>query len=122
MSDTALVKTIILKAPVEKVWKFLTVPERIAQWFHETDRPLDTAGTEFSWLKFDPDAEDRRQMWGRVIESDPPRRLVHTFTHDGIEELETTVTWELTPIAGGTHLRLVHEGLDQRKDQVGAPW
>ncbi|WP_300378550.1 SRPBCC domain-containing protein [Henriciella sp.] len=120
MSDTAIVKTIILKAPIEKVWTFLTVPEKLANWFHETDRALGTAGTEFVWYKFDPTAEDRTQMWGRVLESDPPKRLVHTFTHHGIDELETTVTWELTPITGGTHLKLTHEGLEHRKDQVGA--
>lgn len=120
MSDTALIKTIILKAPPEKVWTFLTVPEKLANWFHETDQPLDKAGTEFVWYKFDLDAEDRTQMWGKVLEAEPPKRLVHTFTHSGIEELETTVTWELTPITGGTLLRLTHEGLAQREDQIGA--
>lgn len=120
MSDTAIVKTIILKAPAEKVWTFLTVPEKLGHWFHKTDKPLDTAGTEFAWLKFDSDTDDHKQMWGRVLEAEPPRRLVHTFTHDGIEGLETIVTWELTPITGGTHLKLTHEGLDKRKDQLGA--
>jgi len=120
VSDTPIIKTVILKAPPEKVWTFLTVPEKIANWFHETSRPLDKAGTDFVWYKFDPDAEDRKQMWGRVIEADPPRRLVHTFTHNGIEGLETTVTWDLTPIAGGTHLKLTHDGLEKRKAQLGA--
>lgn len=120
MSDTAIIKTLYLKAPIEKVWAFLTVPEKLARWFHETDRPLDEKGAAFQWYRHDSSAEDRKLMWGRVLECTPPTRLVHTFTHQWIEGLETTVSWELTPVDGGTRLLLTHTGLDKREDAIGA--
>ena len=120
MTDTPIIKTVILKAPPEKVWAFLTVPEKLARWFHETDRPIDKQGTDFVWYSHDTGTADRKMMWGRVLEAVPPTRLVHTFTHEWIEGLETTVTWELTPLKGGTQLKLTHEGLEKREDQIGA--
>ncbi|WP_300392285.1 SRPBCC domain-containing protein [Henriciella sp.] len=118
MSDTAIEKTIHLKSPIEKVWAFLTTPDKLARWFHETDQPLDKAGVDFIWLRHDTDAGDRKLMWGRVLEADAPNRLVHTFTHQWIDGMETTVTWELTAIGDGTRLKLTHEGLDQRENPI----
>lgn len=118
MSETDIVKTLYLKAPIEKVWAFLTVPEKLARWFHETDRALDERGAQFTWLRHDSAAEDRRLMWGEVIECDPPRLLVHTFSHEWIEGLVTTVRWELAEVDGGTRLLMTHGGLGAAKDPL----
>jgi len=46
---------------------------------------------------------------GKVIEADPPRRLVQTWTAAWHNE-ETTLTWELTEYAGPlTGLTLTHD-------------
>lgn len=110
MSDAVMIKTIYLKASPEKVWRHLTEKELLARWFHETNKDL-TAGAEFEWLSFDQDKDDRKLMWGEVLERDPPHKLVHTFTHQWLNGVVTTVTWELTKIEGGTQLRLTHAGL-----------
>lgn len=110
MSDAVMIKTIYLKASPEKVWRHLTEKELLARWFHETNKDL-TKGAEFEWLSFDQDKDDRKLMWGKVLERDPPRKLVHTFTHQWLNGVVTTVTWELTKIEGGTQLRLTHAGL-----------
>ena len=39
--------------------------------------------------------------WGKVKVFEPPARLVHTFTHAGLREVETTCTWELEGSDGG---------------------
>lgn len=110
MSDVVMIKTIYLKASPEKVWRHLTEKELLARWFHETNKDI-ADGAEFEYLSFDEDKDDRKLMWGKVIESDPPHKLVHTFTHKWLEGVITTVTWELTEMEGGTQLRLTHAGL-----------
>lgn len=40
MTKPVMVKTIYLKANPEKVWRYITKKEKLAQWFHETDRDL----------------------------------------------------------------------------------
>jgi len=50
-----------------------------------------------------------------VLESDPPRRLVHTFEHDYSEQHgggpddASKVTWEITPMGELCKLTLIHD-------------
>ena len=110
MTKPVMVKTIYLKADPEKVWRFITKKEKLAQWFHETDRDLDEKAP-FQYYSFHDDKEDRKLMWGDVIEIDPPHKLVHTFTHQWLDGVITTVTWELMAVDGGTQLTMTHDGI-----------
>ena len=110
MTEPVMIKTIYLKASREKVWRHLTEKDLLARWFHETDRDL-TANASFQYLSFDLDKADRKLMWGDVLEIDPPRKLVHTFTHQWLEETVTTVTWELAEVDDGTQLTMTHVGI-----------
>lgn len=110
MSDPVMIKTIYLKATREKVWRHLTEKDLLARWFHETDRDL-TANASFQYYSFDLDRADRKLMWGQVLEIDPPQKLVHTFTHQWLKGVVTTVTWELVAIDGGTQLTMTHQGI-----------
>jgi uncharacterized protein YndB with AHSA1/START domain len=40
-----------------------------------------------------------------------PQRLVTTFCIEPFGESETLLTWTLQPVANGTRLTLVHEGI-----------
>ena len=51
--------------------------------------------------------------WGKVVEFDPPHRLVHTFTHDHLAGVETLCVWTLADLAGGTVLTLEHTGWEK---------
>ncbi|MEO0608698.1 MAG: SRPBCC domain-containing protein [Pseudomonadota bacterium] len=115
MRDAVMIKTIYLKASPEKVWRHLTEKDLLARWFHETDKDL-TAGAAFQYLSFDLDKDDRKLMWGDVLEVDAPHRLVHTFTHKWLEGLVTKVTWELLALEGGTQLTMTHSGLPKFGD------
>ncbi|MDJ0922552.1 MAG: SRPBCC domain-containing protein [Henriciella sp.] len=110
MTEPVMIKTIYLKAAPEKVWRFITSKEKIALWFHEVDRDL-TSKTPFQYLSFHDDKEDRKLMWGEVLEVDPPHKLVHTFTHQWLEGAITTVTWELVAVEDGTQLTMTHSGM-----------
>lgn len=118
MSDAVMVKTIYLKATPEKVWRHLTDKELLARWFHETDRDL-ADKVSFQYLSFHYDKEDRKLMWGEVLECEQNKKLVHTFTHQWLNGVVTTVTWELLELDGGTQLTLTHNGMaafDQLSD------
>ena len=110
MCDAVMIKTIYLKATPEKVWRHLTDKELLARWFHETDRDLSDKAA-FQYLSFHDDKDDRKLMWGDVLVFEPPHKLVHTFTHNWLEGVVTTVTWDLLAIDGGTQLTMTHEGI-----------
>ena len=107
-----IVKTLFLKAPPEHVWKFLTQADQLALWFHRGAADLVEGG---EWLletnSYGKDGE--RLCWGKVLEMKAPERLVHTFTHQWLKEVETTCTWTLEAAPGGTVLTLVHEGWEK---------
>lgn len=110
MTKPVMVKTIYLKADPDKVWRYITQKDKLAQWFHETDRDL-SAQASFQYYSFHDDKADRKLMWGDVLDVDPPNKLVHTFTHQWLDGVITTVTWELLAVEGGTQLTLTHEGI-----------
>ncbi len=110
-----IVKTVFLKAPREHVWKFLTEANKLALWLHEGERDL-TEGGEWVVLTNTLPKEGERMCWGKVITMNPPEKLVHTFTHEWLKGAETTCTWTLEDVKGGTILTLVHDGWDNFKE------
>jgi uncharacterized protein YndB with AHSA1/START domain len=101
--------------PPESVWLALTEPDALAEWLMPNNfRP--EAGATF---RFHVDA-----MPGfsgitecRVLEVDPPRRLVYTWQSlpkkSGAPLPEPmTLEWTLAPSAGGTLLTLDQSGLE----------
>ncbi len=111
MSDMKIVKTLFLKAPPEHVWKFLTDADKLATWFHEGEGALEQGG-DWAVLTNSPGKEGDRVCWGEVVEMKKPEKLVHTFTHNHLNGVETTCTWTLEAVKGGTILTLVHDGWD----------
>ncbi|QWW68741.1 SRPBCC domain-containing protein [Rhizobium sp. WYJ-E13] len=98
--------------PPEKIWRALTQPHLIEEWLMKND--------------FKPVADQRFKLsaeWGsvdcRVLEIEPNRTLAYTWDAYG---LESTVTWTLTPIDSGTHLRMEQSGFrpDQEQAYQGA--
>lgn len=112
MTQTKIVKTVFLKAPPEHVWKFLTEADKLAEWFHRGGADLKEGG-DFILLTNSPGKEGEKLCWGRVLEAKPHERLVHTFTHEWLKGEETTCTWTLEAVGGGTVLTLVHEGFEK---------
>lgn len=91
--------------PPEKVWRALTQPHLIGEWLMKTDfRPVVDHRFDF---RFD---------WGtvdcRVLEADPPKKLTYTWVFG---DLNSVVTWTLTPSVTGVRLRMEQSGF--RPDQ-----
>jgi uncharacterized protein YndB with AHSA1/START domain len=97
----------LLPHPVEAVWDALTDARVISDWLMATEDFQPKVGTRFR-LKTRNLAADG---WvdAEVLELDPPRRMVWAWSVDP-DALPTTVTFELTPHAGETRLRLTHVG------------
>lgn len=107
-----------LPHPPEKVWRALTDPILLAQWL------LPVAG-----LTLEPGAAFRftappQPGWDgtvhcRFTEIEAPRRLRYTWV---VADMDTTVTFTLTPTASGTRLSLVQSGFQphQKRNFGGA--
>ena len=107
-----IVKSIYLKAPPEHVWKFLTQAEQLALWFHRGACDLEEGG-DYAMVTNSYGKEGEQFMSGKVLEMKKPERLVHTFTHKWLKDVETTCTWTLEAVPGGTFLTLVHDGWEK---------
>ena len=104
---------------VEKLWRALTQPHLIAEWLMQNDfKPA--PGHRFNL----------RGDWGGVLDCEvlavePNRRLSYTWNHrheDAAYNLQSVVTFTLTPTGSGTHLRVEQSGFrpDQRQAFGGA--
>lgn len=105
---------IYIHATPERVWEAITSPEFSRQYGYGGDVEFDLkpGGTFRHHASEDmkgvgmPDVV----VTGRVLESDPPRRLVQTWDPVWNDDPETTLTYEIEPAFDGTtRLTLVHE-------------
>jgi uncharacterized protein YndB with AHSA1/START domain len=120
---SAATRTVIVEReiahPPEKLWRALTQPHLISEWLMNND--------------FSPAVGHRfhlRGEWGGVLDCEvlvvePQRTLSYTwnFKHDDPAfDLNSVVTFTLTPIEKGTHLRVEQSGFrpDQRQAYGGA--
>ncbi len=101
---------VIIKAPASRVWEALTNPDQIKQFMFGSE--VVTTWQEGSPIIY-------RGMWqgkpfedkGRVVKVEPPKTLITTHwspmsgTPDTPENYHQ-VSYELTPVAGGTRVTL----------------
>jgi len=98
--------------PPEKIWRALTQPHLIEEWLMKNDFKR-VVGRRFS-LSAD---------WGsvdcEVLALEPNKALTYTWH---TKDLESVVTWTLTPTSTGTHLRMEQSGFrpDQKQYYQGA--
>ncbi len=105
----------LIPHPVEAVWGQLTDAAAIEGWLMMANDFRPTLGARFM-LKTRHLAPDG-WIRGEVLELKPPHRMVWGW-QPGESAPLTTVTFELTPEAGGTLLRLTHIG--QIDSSIGA--
>ncbi|HTO02646.1 MAG TPA: SRPBCC family protein [Opitutus sp.] len=113
-AEVRIVRT--LPGPIERVWEYLTDPEKRSRWFcggileqkaggrvefamvHKNLAPNETPPAKYAEVQ-DPGVT----FEGRVLRCDPPRLLAYTFGSDDSE-----VTFELTPQGKDVLLVLTH--------------
>ena len=113
VTDLTIEREILIEAPADVVWRTITEPEQVAQWF--ADRvELDARPGGDGILVF----EDMANIAPVVVESvDPPHRFTFRWAHpDGEAPVPgNSVLVEFTLTAEGderTRLRVAETGLD----------
>jgi len=108
----AIEREILIDAPVEVVWRVVTEPSQIVQWFSdEAEIELRVGGSGRLAFKR---SGDSYQLQVEAVE--PPHRFVWRWVQPAgaivREGGSMLVEFTLHPEAGGTRLRVVESGFD----------
>ncbi|NGM82091.1 SRPBCC domain-containing protein [Paenibacillus sp. 7124] len=102
-----VVQTVVINAPIGKVWEKVSTAEGIAQWFMPNDFQAEL-GHEFHLQSpFGPTP-------CKVTELDPPNSLAFTWDTEG-----WTVSFLLKELGDQTEFTLVHGGWKQPDELIG---
>lgn len=117
-----VVEEVLPHAP-EAIWRVLTVPELLSRWLmNNTFEPK--LGHHFTF-KARPMGDWDGTVQCEVLEIDPPRRLVYSWVGGSANNavvgsvLDSVLTFTLTPVAGGTRLKLEHDGFRSPQNDAG---
>jgi uncharacterized protein YndB with AHSA1/START domain len=97
----------------EKVWRALTESPILAQWLLKNDF-APASGHKFQFRS------EPMPQWNGVIDCEvllvaPRKQLSYTW---GALGLESVVLWTLTPVNGGTHVRMEQSGFRPEHDMA----
>ena len=111
MIPNAIEKEVVIEAPPEVVWRVVTDPEQIRQWFaDEAEVELRVGGS--GRLRFK--SGDSYQLQVEALE--PTRRFAFRWVQPegspARADNSMLVEFLLSPEAGGTRLRVVESGFD----------
>src|SRR6476620_1954544 len=122
--DTAAVFEIFIKATPERLWEAITDPESRSRYSFGVRTVSDyTDGSTYESSV--PGVIDIAE--GEIVEVDPPRRLVQTFTALWSDEAKaegaSRVTWEIEQVGDSCRLTVVHDQLrEDAKAELYGGW
>jgi uncharacterized protein YndB with AHSA1/START domain len=100
----------------EKVWRALTEPALLAEWLLPVVGFALEPGTAFMF-KTQPHPGWDGTVNCRVLEVEAHRKIRYTWVVGDDMELDTVVTFTLTPTASGTRVSLVQSGFKPEQKQ-----
>ena len=106
----------MLPGPIERVWAYLTDPEKRRKWFASGPMELRIDGrivlnfrfANLSSEKTPPGMDEQCEVYGRITQCDPPRLLSYTW---GNEQNASEVTFELKQQGKNILLVVTHRRL-----------
>lgn len=107
-----------IQADAQQVWHALTDPQATSRYWDGMANTSDwTLGS--TWTHVKPDGT--HDIWGRVLESEPPHRLVFTFqpAAQPLDEPGSTVTYLIEETSGVTRLTITHTGVPNQDTLTG---
>ncbi len=112
--------TYIASTP-EAIWKAITQPEITGKYWYNVNVSESGWRPGTRWEHRDPAKDGPLRLVGKVVESDPPRRLVLTwaFPQDENDEAkQTRVTFDIEPFRGVVKLTVTHDRLEPDSDML----
>ncbi len=109
-------RTVVIAAPLSKVWRAITDPEHIAKWAgsHASISALEVGGAG-TWI-----FEGYGTVPLVIEEVDPPQSIAYRWgnlTSPDIDPVASTVfRFALAPVEGGTELTVVETGFQNLED------
>ncbi|WP_391118531.1 SRPBCC family protein [Psychrobacillus sp. L3] len=101
-----IIQTIVLNAPIQKVWENVSTSEGIANWFMPNDFQLENGHEFHIQSPFGPSP-------CKVTEVNPPNKLSFIWDTDG-----WVVSFILKEIGDKTEFTLIHGGWKQPNDFI----
>ncbi len=112
MIPSQIEKEIVIEAPIDVVWRVVTEPDQMKQWFSSV-ADLEAKPGGAGLLSF----EEGETFFLQIEAFDPPHRFAFRWLHEqGTKprpENSMLVEFTLHPEAGNTRLRVVESGFDQ---------
>ncbi|MGH2784946.1 MAG: SRPBCC family protein [Actinomycetota bacterium] len=102
-----------IRTTPEALWQAITDPEFTHRYYHGTRVQSDwNVGSTYAYVADD----GQNAIEGVVLEIDPPKRLVTTFSMmyrpDLAADRPSRVTWEIEPVGEICKLTVVHDDFD----------
>lgn len=125
LAEGTIIATVEIGAPPELVYRALTDPNELVQWWGSEDMYKTTRWTSElrvggRWRSEGRGADGSEfSVEGEYLELDPPRKIVHTWKPDWDGGNVTTVTYRVEPIADGSRVTVRHTGFAGRSEACG---
>lgn len=117
-----ILATVDIAAPIERVFKAISDPNEIPQWWGQADLyRVEKCTADFrkggKWTSSGHGADGEEfSVEGEFIEIDPPRKLVQSWKAAWDGNNVTTIAYRLETITGGTRVTVKHWGFADRVD------
>ena len=131
-SELKQVYVVYINTTKEKLWEAITSPKFTEQYFFHTRVNSDfKKGSDLSYLMTGKDGNDAVPVKGKIIEADPPNKLVHSFQHTGNHtgsgdySEPSRVVYEIEEMGELVKLTLTHndfKGDKETYESVGGGW
>ena len=104
-------KSVIIQAPIEKVWAALTAADAISGWMGGPVKSDLRPGGKYAYFE--------GATTGRYTLVEQPQRLEYTWRQSEwpAEWSDSTVKWELKPEGKGTSVLLVHDNFPNESER-----
>jgi uncharacterized protein YndB with AHSA1/START domain len=105
---------VYIRTTPQKLWQAITDPEISRHYFYGGAQTSDWKPGS-SYALYDPD-DKVNMLDGKVLEADPPRKLVHTFhalQDEGVRsDRPSRVTWQIDQVGEVCKLTVIHDDFD----------
>lgn len=127
MSTTMIARaSVVIAADREKVWKAITQPQYINEWFNASatsdaervmwqfDRLEPGAPITFSWQ----DENGQQESPGAIAMVEPPERFAFRWVAEPHYDLQNLVTFVLETVPEGTSLTVTEQGFESLPQDI----